>query len=265
MSLDRGREQLFTAYHITGGQVRKRKRTRAEIEEIENFKYRMGRPYPPYDDEEDVGERESLEKLMAEETDYSGSWGPLLVNCYMLVSDGTMIGPQEHYISIAPYTGEKQITELEVFPLRFHPQQDEIIEFMENRGRIYLSSPGHQSYDGLSLVLRRKEVREDLHGEVYIDLDSYYALSPSTRPKFGNLQKSRGDRTQTSENFENEHDAIDLIDPEVNDKLTEDYLAANSRDCEPVPAKSISATSDKVKLMPHRVIGYFFRSRKWCK
>lgn len=270
MSTDRGRAQLFSAYHITGGQVRKRKRTKYEVDELENYQYRMESGtrnyYEDPRDEEDPGDRgNSLEKFMAEQTNYSGSLGPLIVNCYMLVSDGMMIGPQEHYISIDPYAGEKPITELEVFPLRFHPKQDAIIKDMERRGRLFLGSPGHQSYDGLSLVLRRREVREDLHGEVFIDLDSYYANLPQCRPKFATLQKSKADATQNSEMFEDERDPVDLIDSEVDDKITEDYMAKDIGAFEPVTAKSISADSTKVKLMPHRVIGYVFRSRRWCK
>ena len=271
MSTDRGRKQLFIAYHISGGQVRKRKRTREELEEIGNAHSRLRNMYARYyedpRDEEDLGDKQSLEKLMAEETNYSGTWGPLMVNCYMLVSDGSLIGPQEHYISVAPFSGEKLITELEIFPLRFHPQEAAILDAMENRGQMYLNSPGHQSYDGLSLVLRRRETREELHGEVYIDVDSYYAIYPTGRPKFGNLQKSKADRTQTSENFESQFDAVDLIDSEVDDKLTEDYLSAHLQALDPATATSIlqEEGSHKVKLMPHRVIGYVFRSRRWCK
>ena len=152
ISTEDGRTQLYQAYHITGGLSRKRRHMRTELDELRVANIDLNKRGDASNAQNLWGstdDKETRFKAMADETILLGSYGPLVVNCFTMVFDGSYYGFKEHYKSIDHFNGPRKITDLPTFPLRFHPEQERIHKEMTQRGRSYMNAYGHKSYDGL--------------------------------------------------------------------------------------------------------------------
>ncbi|KAK2042621.1 P-loop containing nucleoside triphosphate hydrolase protein [Colletotrichum somersetense] len=141
-----------------------------------------------------------------------------------IVDDGTNTGPVQLTTRIKHFTGEKPITYLEAYSVRFHPNSAEICERLESRGKAYIQSSGHKKYEGpdmapwqalvpgrsqykSSRISRRPETQglfqgtEDIQSDVYIDLKEFYSEKNAGVLAMGRLQISPYNRRETTESL----------------------------------------------------------------
>jgi flagellar biosynthesis GTPase FlhF len=246
---DGGHAQICRVFFTTGGQLRKRRLTMYEEDQIDRDP-----------------EREPT----------VGMWTPFRIDCFSMDYNGTVLGPVKKSLVIKHYTGKKAITDLHVVPLRFHPNADNILTYFNENGRRFFASFGHKyyegvtrphklrEYDGYKFVSARK-LGEDVASEVFIDFESYYRKNAWARPDVGRLRKSQPDPAETSEiDFGEDEDMLHHYDPEVDIKLAEDYVALNQTFLEPAPIGK-SVPEDLFSLLPSCVPAYAFRNRGWCR
>ncbi|RBQ99536.1 hypothetical protein FVER53263_12918 [Fusarium verticillioides] len=158
---DRGYDRLGRVYAVTGGQQRKRRHLTR---------------FDPFED----AKGKSTEGYAYNST--RGSWTSLTVNYYTMEYDGYYLGPNDACKHIRHYTGERNITDLPIFPLRFHKMKAEIEGRLIERGKRYCSSYGHKSYSGTTCPSDNKESPEEIFGDMFVDFKDYYRMPPGWTP-----------------------------------------------------------------------------------
>lgn len=84
----------------------------------------------------------------------------LKVYCFSVDSDAEKYTPVEDFFIFKPFEGEVDITSLEAYPIRFHPQYEEVSDMLLQRGRkfIEMTQISHMIYEGLTVGEDKEEV-----------------------------------------------------------------------------------------------------------
>ncbi|KAF5026362.1 hypothetical protein F66182_1570 [Fusarium sp. NRRL 66182] len=245
----RGYDQLGRVYAVTGGQQRKR---------------RGDETYNPFTG---VHEGKRIEVYL--NTLPVGSWAPLLVDYYTMEYDGYYLGPYDACKQITPYTGERSITDLPFYPLKFHKDEDGIVRRLTERGRKYCSSFGHKSYSGTTCPLDDRETPEEVYGDVFVDFKDYYRSIVekypyrSTKPRLGALKPVQPDLSECEEKVAD--GTYHLYDREVDQKAGDDFMSSHQSDIELVTLEPGKIAEESLRLLPHWVPAYFFRTRRYAR
>lgn len=120
---------------------------------------------------------------------------PFQVNCYYVDFDGKFFLPTTHTFGILPYKGEREITTLDFFPLRFMKDgQQRLREHTEKGKEIFRTiTTGftHFYYTGLTMTtqpcgcpLQSEPMHQEwIESEVIVDYKTALLRHPSWRPK----------------------------------------------------------------------------------
>ncbi|RYP89697.1 hypothetical protein DL770_004185 [Monosporascus sp. CRB-9-2] len=270
-----GYEQALKIYSVTGGQPRRRSYTKAENVEILRERQIMRNNRPPlyFDDSDEVDSgNENTKKDALVEASGPGTWSPFTIDCYKMGFDGLRVGPVDSCRQIKHYSGECKITDLPVYPLRFHERKDDIAASLEARGRKFLNSYGHKSYNGFTVPKTRGAYQEELRGDVFIDLKDFYRTRPRRgppqrprqRPRLGILRKSRPDKTEVNECVVTDAGMWRmLLDHEVDEKMTDDYMASSHTFVEPIDFELVQDSAEHLRLLPYGIPAFVFRTRSY--
>lgn len=248
-----GRDQLYKVYAVTGGQV-----VKCRIDTKESF---SAAQINIVDYEEAVEFHE--EKLQKEEYSGVGIWTTFKVDCYKMAFDGVHCGPVDVLKRIRPYTGEREVTSLPIFPIQFHAGRDLLTRKLEDRGRKLLFGEAHQSYDGGSVALDLGDKNEKIESDVYIDFETYFQDFPLKKPQFGRFYRSK----QNPAEVEEEWPGIRLLlsGHEVDMKRFEEFMAANRTSLEPFKPEKNNISEKHLVLLPPWVFGHIFQTRRWSE
>ncbi|TFA98897.1 hypothetical protein CCMA1212_009357 [Trichoderma ghanense] len=124
---------------------------------------------------------------------------PFSITCIYIDFDGKNIGPVTRVFDFKRFDGEKEVTLLEVYPLRFHPvkQSDfddsmwaEVEAFppdqryrqkLIRRGAMFLevAAVKHMYYAGPTL-----ETRDDVEGQVVVDFETAFSVEDETQKEW---------------------------------------------------------------------------------
>lgn len=123
------------------------------------------------------------------------------VLAYYIDLDGSLYGATNWKFPIEEFQGEKDIVDLEFYPLKFHPDADRIIANGKKSGRMYTKAvfERHRYYDGWSavtdpkglpilesedFVARRQKRPEHIQGQVIVDFQEAYNSMPMLKSGF---------------------------------------------------------------------------------
>lgn len=262
-------EQLYVTYMIAGGKQRLRNRTLGELENIRRRELGriLNRRTNWHDANNDDSDEYDEERLRIK-TSGKGTWAPLTIDCYRMACDGNYIGPIDEVKKIPPFIGKKRITELPVYPLAFHPEAKEVKKRLEERGKSFLRCSGHRSYFGIAYDHRHEHIKEELHGDVYIDFEEYYRSERRVeRPRLGKLRMSETSRPEVSELDHtvglDDNKLIELVDYQIDQLRAETFLAETTPNKELLTTPEALNTPDIIYLFPHWVVAFAFRTRAW--
>ncbi|KAI1340921.1 hypothetical protein F5Y15DRAFT_378331 [Xylariaceae sp. FL0016] len=286
----KGRDQLSIVYGTTGAQERKRDPTAAEESRIETSlvpidmqqgQYRTGH---------------ATRRILAQSTQI-GSWTPFVIDSFVYEFDGKDVGPVGVRNTIDYYQGRRKITDLPVYPLAFHENQNTIVSDSEARGRALLDSHGHKNHKGtINIGLatleepprlpwelfrkkpdRRKELMyQEFTGDIYVDIPEYCART--AKPSMGVLELSHREQSEVQERVqwgmkaalmqfnprENYEETIILIDHEVDEKKIEDYVSSNRSKLTIVDKNEAVASQHHLQHLKRQLPAYIFRWRKYA-
>ncbi|XEV01770.1 hypothetical protein FSHL1_007057 [Fusarium sambucinum] len=260
---EREYEQLGKAYAVSGGQQRK-----------EKSKKRL-RTFSAIDfDKMPDGNQQNSSR---------GLWSPLTIDYYTMESDGYYLGSRAKRKEIKHFSGERSITDLAVFPLRFHDRKEEVMERLTERGNRYHSSHGHKSYSGMTCSQHDDETPNEVFGDIYIDFKDYYRsfdrrphylpgtiprpnhhfLPPiaSSRPSLGILNAFEPDLAESQDDVDGV--TLDLFDREIDQKAMEDFVSTHQHEIGLERLSSDPLSKEVLQLLPHWVPAYFFRTRTY--
>lgn len=257
---------LHKVYSVTGGQKRTQIQSQRDIP-----------PSPPpipirdtYHGNylwDDLNEDEDITEEIFENQPWAfGTWPSFKLDGYRLVSNGNYIRPSRVVKKIKHYAGEVRIIDLDVYPVQFHPDYEILLHRIEERGRKYLKSAGHKSYDGYTVPRGRRDQREELQGDVFIDIETFFESCPTTL-QLGNLMTSIRDSSMNGEVFGSGASERHYIftNHEVDGMLTETFLSSNRQKLALIPPEQALESLEYLQLMPNAVPGYAFGLRKWCE
>ncbi|KAK3357819.1 hypothetical protein B0T25DRAFT_170507 [Lasiosphaeria hispida] len=212
------------------------------------------------------------------------------LNCVYIDFDGKQLGPVMTTFVIERYDGEKAVTSLPVYPLRFAEvrkaindgkQVESFREQLIARGRMFLDVAGvkHMHYNGFTL-----ETRDEVDSQVMIDFTEAFAATASQEDKWqptieSLIGQDLGSRYTSEECSANccqgefvykdhaerkrNEDYIGSLMPE--DPTREPSVAIYPRALKDTKSPENALTDDDLVIMTYRVFGYVLRSRKWAK
>ncbi|KAK3315820.1 hypothetical protein B0H66DRAFT_271826 [Apodospora peruviana] len=259
-------QQLLKVCGTTGGQIQLRNYNKEEADRLGLNRLRM--PPPRYEPDRPTD-------ILREDASGVGVWTPFTVDCYAMGYDGSEVGPLDICKRIRHYSGKRAITNLDIYPLRFHADSGALLQRMEDRGRKVLASYGHKRYKGATINQAGDETFEDISSDVFIDMKMYFhtGLKPNyghnltlgppppdnaRRMKLGQLLKTKPNPTETSEVH-----GRNMSGHEVDTKLSEDFMASNRSGLEITKPEVAALSPSHLQLLQYPVIGYAFRYRKW--
>jgi uncharacterized protein DUF7025 len=205
----------------------------------------------------------------------------ITIECVYIDFDGKTLGPVCKVFEITTFDGEKAVTSLPIYPLRFvqsgYPGQsnDVIREKMVYRGKKFLDVAAVKAmhYAGLTL-----DTKESVNDQVVIDFEAAFAAEdrshwiPCIEQLLSTEHKKREEESCSALccRGENVHD-----DTYVEEKRGEEYRASLIPDSpHMLPSVAIyplsidevmtrGATDDELIIMTYRVFGFILRSQKW--
>ncbi|KAI0859713.1 P-loop containing nucleoside triphosphate hydrolase protein [Xylaria cubensis] len=196
-----------------------------------------------------------------------GTYSPLVIDCYSIAFDGKEIGPLDTAVEISHYTGEKRVTSLQIYPVRFHKDGEEAVrQRLRDRGEKYVSCHGHKTYYGQAEICGiggRKDYLEEFQGDVVVDSEAFYRQA--IKPRLGHLRRSQQDLTTLEENFNGGKLLYSEGDAEVDEKLAEATTEQYHGLLRKITPNEAKLSHEHLELLPSQVPAYILRSRKWAK
>ncbi|KAL1858167.1 hypothetical protein Daus18300_010048 [Diaporthe australafricana] len=199
-------------------------------------------------------EEDESEKFLREANFGIGTWTSLKVDCYSLGFDGDELRPIDSLWKIKHFLGEKRITDLPLYPVRFHPDKSDLLERTEARGLRFLMSPGHKSYKGPSARPMSSQPARAIDGDVYVEF-------PKNLYHSSNLVMTRAEVTESEELVRNSPRW--LTGNEVDALRSEEFMSANRFKLGVITTEEAKKSKDNLRLLPWVVRAYIFRIRDW--
>ncbi|KAI9737349.1 MAG: hypothetical protein M1834_009503 [Cirrosporium novae-zelandiae] len=218
---------------------------------------------------------------------------PFFVKCYHLDFDGREFGPVAHTFPLQPFEGEKDITSLEVYPLRYSENISKIKTNLIENGKEFLNFTSFKPryYVGRSLVRhpcgsllegeKAPKHSEYIDSHVVVDFSEAFQTNPDWIPVFDSLNFLGADPRETINDFgarlwknryQQEHNSEEpwyfdydyLTDrTQTNDFIEQNAILKNMWENRTNDA-SILQTEDLI-LLPTRVFAYILRTRKFAQ
>lgn len=179
--------------------------------------------------------------------------------------NGRMVGPKGGSKYIRHYAGELKVTDLPVYPLRFHKDGEAaLLARLMARGQKYITSYGHKSYRGITTPTSETTSPEEVNGEIFVDLKEFYRHNSHEKPELGILQRT------LPEEAEAEEPAGDsswlFCDHEVDQQSTEQFMLQFHDELEVVELEMYQkGKMTSIALFPFSIPAYAFRTRYHSK
>jgi hypothetical protein len=195
--------------------------------------------------------------------------------CVYIDFDGKYIGPVLRTFEIKRFDGEREITSLEVYPLRYHklrrsdfnetewnelqkyPDEDRCLKNLVKRGRKFVEAAAvkHMYYSGSTMV-----VREEVESQVVIDFETAFATEGEIqehikRPSLENFIGEITDKQDTEDSSSRMKCACCRLDTVFDDAYVDknqrnDYISSllsNNNAPEPPPIVAIPRLFNELK------------------
>jgi hypothetical protein len=181
--------------------------------------------------------------------------------------------------------GEKKITDLDLYPIRFRPNSKDLCESFESRGKKVLECTGHKKYVGLPATPQRRlqahgygikpsdahdpfnfapTSTNEIESDVYVDVQAFYRTLPPPSRNFSKLTRVLLSRREVAESI---HGRLDLEyhigDHDVDESRSDAFFSANMHLMHPKRPEELENRSDFFLLLPHAVPAFDFLSRDW--
>ena len=200
------------------------------------------------------------------------------VYCVYIDFDGNQLGPVVKTFEIAAFEGEKAITSLEVYPLRFTNKRDNFIA--KAKTFLDVASIKHMHYNGLTL-----DNRDEVDSQVVIDFEEAFTqggysggkpeIEALTEASFPDSSPYFGCTCEPCLTRQNGHG---MPDSHLEKKRSIDYIAnlvpSNKsfppahtwpRQLRDIKESNNILPDDDLVVVSHRVFGFILRNRSWGK
>ncbi|KIW74199.1 hypothetical protein Z517_12139 [Fonsecaea pedrosoi CBS 271.37] len=178
--------------------------------------------------------------------------------------DGDKFGQHVTYLSNYEFPGTTPITSLQAYPLKFHPEKEQLMHRLVARGKLFerLAGYHYKAYRGVALGYGRcGMIRHNVESRIIIDCDAHNRFLPNNAVYFNSLFKStnqiNGLLSDESEEQSEQFDFDGFLDNES------DYLATPDSGDEACSPKHRPLTMEELLLAVPYVRGYALKTKKW--
>lgn len=267
--------------------------------------YIDGRPYPQKPDDRfqevfriccTTGGRNHLEETNQNFSGlgHKGKINAFLVSTYWVDFNATRFTSRAFVFYMVPFSGERDITSLQCYPLRYVPKADEMKAKWKARGDAFreYTTFKYRYYTGKTLTCapdgyhgskdEYPKHAENIESQVVVDFSQALEAYPGWRTSGNNVTLGPEDAPgELSENYPTSYwkDSYrKILDEEIDDdiydddhidiKLLEEYIEIDSllRDHpQTSPAGNGALDENHLILLPNRVFAFVMKNRKWGK
>ncbi|RAH76601.1 hypothetical protein BO86DRAFT_349097 [Aspergillus japonicus CBS 114.51] len=205
--------------------------------------------------------------------------------CYHVDHDGESYGAVKHVFKIQYFEGERDITSLPVYPLRFAKDSEQIFARLKAQGERFQSliNERHLRYEGWTVIntptgklMTDFKTPEHIESEVIIDLAEGYQRYPAWKPEFVRYYLDSDFWSLGEDNIEVKHwsdakrtrllhstkEKLVLGDCSFNRNFN-NWLKSQPSFQIGLDTKLTQVTGDDVALFPRRLMAYVLRERKF--
>ena len=217
---------------------------------------------------------------------------PFYITAIFVDFNGTRYVNQSFEFSILPFDGERDITSLELYPLRYASQVDELKDKWKSRGEAFreYTTFKYRYYAGKTLVsppngpfppgLDYPKHAENIDSQVVIDFGEAFAAHPEWRPLWQTFTQNHDvasgkvsedyptsyweDSARKRLDYQVEDDIYD--DRHIDTKLMEEYVERDPFLRDYLRTRSFpndALDESHLMLLPNRVFAFVMKSRKW--
>ena len=216
---------------------------------------------------------------------------PFFLKCYYIDYDGNRFFPVFHRFSIQYFEGERDVTALNIYPLKYAKESAKLREQLKERGELFkqYTTFKHQYYSGPTFVCHPcgcsydEAYRiENIESEVVVDFTEAYRSCPDWLPIDDQQHGSNAMREDQREALEaypvstwkdrdhnildHEHEELFLGDSKIQDRMMDEWLSTDLifKD-RPTPflEKEGELRECDLVLLPSRVFAFVLRNRKF--
>ncbi|KAI4608845.1 hypothetical protein J4E83_008884 [Alternaria metachromatica] len=196
---------------------------------------------------------------------------PFCIYTYYLDFNGSRLVPVRRRIVIAPYHGERNVSDLDVIPMEYAAG---VADMLKERGKRFVETVSasiapYVDCKGLELV-----TREELNDKVIVDMKGYFGTNPSDIPSF--LEPEELDLSETSDCRQGKECSYSCVScyhrsPVVHDQTTDLETYQEYVNEKPVfnPLSGASSAGlvdpSDFSICHYRVFAYKLRSREWVQ
>jgi hypothetical protein len=203
---------------------------------------------------------------------------PVRIYCVYIDYDGRFLGPVREQFEIAQYEGERDITSLPVFPIRFARETD-LRQTLIAQGKLFLDVCAVRNMHCTGVAL---ESQNEIDSQVVIDIEEAIvknkAWAPEIQELLGDDNEIKDEDDETFPNCIEECCANETsyTGLHVNKARRDNFVRGGSRSQVtgfPSPAVSLcrlrdttgsnTLSEEELMLLPHRVFAFVLRSRRW--
>jgi hypothetical protein len=194
---------------------------------------------------------------------------PFCIHAYYLDYNGSRLVPVRQRILIAPYSGERNISDLEIVPVDYVRGATDMLE---ERGRRFIDSVTALTAPYVDCKGLELSTREELNDKVIVDMKGYFNTNPSDIPSFQEPEEL--DVSETSDCYQGKDCSYACFScyhrtAIVHDQMSD--LAAYQEYVDDKPVfNPLSGTPNAGPIEPsdfaichYRVFAYKLRAREW--
>jgi hypothetical protein len=183
--------------------------------------------------------------------------GPcFILSCNFVDWDGSKFGYNSMSQTIGPFLGAIPITDLECFPLEFHPDIEGATNSLVARGRQFESLAGYhyKHYKGHGITKQHGcTVKVTVNSRIVIDASSYGKFNPNSLASLRAIHRSFGCGTAACDN-----DSVASYDSYDDD-------SDDDKDMELGATPRITLTEDELLLCTPMIRGYALKIKRWLE
>lgn len=225
----------------------------------------------------------------------AGTWVDLRLSCLTMAWDGENIGPRHSIYTIPFFTGKMRVTDLELYPIQFHPDEYDLRQKLTSRGRKIIQCFGHKKYTGTSVIPHKSlemfvdkrmiakppfgddssddedgmySAFEMVRSDVYIDYKAVYTNLFSKTPPLSFLPRISGELQGLADTLDtlSNGKTWNCSDGEIESIRSESFLAMNRHLTKfDKPKANLKDDEARLILLPGQVPAFVFNSRNWGK
>ena len=206
----------------------------------------------------DEGKERVFELLSTSQlTDPSSGSAYLRLQSRSIDWDGEKFGNRIEYFCNFEFEGTKPIIRLDYFPLNFHPNQQDLVNRLTSRGKIFETLAGYHfmAYRGTALTYGRCGlIKQVVDSRIIIDCEAHNRFLPNYAVYLGASDNAEAENASA---LFNDH----MVDSD--DESTEYIYTPGEDGAGSTRPKSRPLTSKELLLAVPYVRGYALKNKKW--